>query len=247
MTQDTTHFGYQTIPKSEKEAKVKDVFDSVASRYDLMNDLMSLGTHRFWKATTIRLAQLRPCHAVLDVACGSADLSVLCAKVLDSKGLLVASDINYAMMSQGYDKLVDAGHLNTRFCQANAQALPFQANTFDRIFMGFGLRNVTEKEEALAQLYRVLKPGGKALVLEFSTPTQAWVHKLYDRYSFRFLPKIGKWVAQDEASYQYLAESIRKHPDQETLKAMFFKAGFDQCTYHNLSMGIVAIHVGIKT
>jgi len=243
---ETTHFGYQSVPVDEKADHVKGVFDSVASRYDIMNDLMSGGLHRLWKRRTIDQAGVRPGHTVLDLAGGTGDLALRFARQVGPRGHVVLADINAAMLEQGRRRLVDAGIAgNLTIAQVDAEILPFETGTFDRITMAFGLRNVTNKEAALASMYRVLKPGGKALILEFSQPLAA-IKPAYDLYSFKVLPLIGKLVAQDEDSYQYLAESIRMHPDQETLLAMMQDAGFERCRYQNLAGGIVALHIGYK-
>jgi demethylmenaquinone methyltransferase/2-methoxy-6-polyprenyl-1,4-benzoquinol methylase len=243
---ETTHFGYQSVPVDEKADHVKGVFDSVASRYDIMNDLMSGGLHRLWKRRTIDQAGVRPGHTVLDLAGGTGDLALRFARQVGPRGHVVLADINAAMLEQGRRRLVDAGIAgNLTIAQVDAENLPFGTGTFDRITMAFGLRNVTNKEAALASMYRVLKPGGKALILEFSQPLAA-IKPAYDLYSFKVLPLIGKLVAQDEDSYQYLAESIRMHPDQETLLAMMQDAGFERCRYQNLAGGIVALHIGYK-
>lgn len=247
MKDDTTDFGFTKVKVEQKQKLVADVFDSVASNYDLMNDLMSLGVHRLWKRHAIAMLQLRPNQHVLDLAAGTGDLSRLIAPRVTSTGQVTVSDININMLVQAKRRLIDEGVFdNIRIVQANAQFLPFPPNTFDRIIIGFGLRNVTLKEQALESMYRVLKPGGHIIILEFSHPTHPLFSKLYDTYSFHVLPKIGEWVAKDKASYQYLAESIRMHPNQEALKALILKAGFDACQYHNLTGGIVAIHKGYK-
>lgn len=243
----TTHFGYSSIAWDEKEKKVADVFHSVANNYDVMNNLMSLGIHHLWKRYAIALSQVRPGQIILDLAGGSGDLTRLLAKKVGSTGQVILADINSAMLAVGRNRLLDEGlYKNIDFIQANAQCLPFITNSFHCITMGFGLRNVTDKEEALRSMYRVCKPGGKLMVLEFSTPTQPGLKPIYDWYSFAVLPKIGKLFAQDEASYQYLAESIRMHPNQDTLKHMIEAAGFEDCHYHNLSGGIVALHIAYK-
>jgi demethylmenaquinone methyltransferase/2-methoxy-6-polyprenyl-1,4-benzoquinol methylase len=239
---DKTHFGYQQVDEREKAARVRGVFDSVAGRYDLMNDLMSGGLHRYWKRYTCALAKLRPGAKVLDLAGGTGDLARLFARDVGPQGAVVLSDINHAMLAEGRDKLFDRG-LALPVVQCNAELLPFRDRAFDAVSIGFGLRNVTRKELALAEMRRVLKPGGVALVLEFS---RVWapLAPLYDWYSFNVLPRLGRLVARDEASYRYLAESIRMHPDQGELKAMMEQAGFDRVEYHNLTAGVVAVHVG---
>jgi len=243
---DHTHFGYQTVARSEKADLVRGVFDSVATRYDLMNDLMSAGLHRVWKRHTIDQAAVRPGHAVLDLAGGTGDLARAFASKVGSDGHIVLADINRAMLERGRERLVDAGVAgNLSIAQVNAEQLPFADQSFDCITIAFGLRNVTDKEAALASMYRVLKPGGKAMILEFSRPVEA-LRPAYDLYSFRVLPLLGRLVANDAESYQYLAESIRMHPDQETLKAMMEAAGFERCTYRNLAGGIVALHIGYR-
>lgn len=243
----STHFGFKSVAWDEKEKKVADVFHSVAKNYDLMNNLMSLGIHHLWKRFTVELSQVRPGQSVLDLAGGSGDLTRLLSKKVGDSGQVVLADINSAMLNVGRDRLLDEGLFkNINFVQGNAQCLPFADNTFHCITMGFGLRNVTDKEEALRSMYRVCKPGGKLMVLEFSTPTLPGLKPVYDWYSFNILPKVGKFIAQDEESYQYLAESIRMHPNQDDLKEMIEKAGFEDCQYHNLSGGIVALHVAYK-
>jgi len=239
-------FGFQRVPRDDKARRVRGVFDSVAGNYDLMNDLMSAGTHRLWKRFTLALANLRPGQRALDVAGGSGDLAAGMARQVGSRGLVVLSDINAAMLARGRDRLIDEGFVDSvAYVQADAERLPFPDSTFDCITIGFGLRNVTDKNAALASMRRALKPGGQLLVLEFSRPAPA-LKPLYDAYSFRVLPLLGRWVAGDEASYRYLAESIRMHPDQETLLRMLQEAGLEGCRYHNLSGGIVAVHRGYK-
>ena len=243
---DTTHFGYQTVASDEKATLVRGVFDSVASRYDLMNDLMSGGLHRLWKHFTIGTADVRPGQSVLDLAGGTGDLAIKFAGQVGPEGHVVLADINAAMLMEGRRRLVDKGVAgNVSIAQVDAEELPFGENTFDCITIAFGLRNVTNKEKALESMYGVLKPGGKLLVLEFSKPAKA-MQPLYDVYSFRVLPLMGRLVASDEDSYQYLAESIRMHPDQETLKGMMEEAGFERVRYHNLTAGVVALHVGYR-
>lgn len=243
----TTHFGFESVDWDEKEKKVAEVFHSVAKNYDRMNDLMSFGVHHLWKRFTIELSQVRPGQSVLDLAGGSGDLTRLLSKKVGDSGQVILADINSAMLNVGRDRMLDEGLFkNIRYVQGNAQCLPFANNSFHCITIGFGLRNVTDKDEALRSMYRVCKPGGKLMVLEFSTPNLPGLKSVYDWYSFNILPKIGKLVANDEASYQYLAESIRMHPDQNTLKEMIERAGFEDCHYHNLSGGIVALHVAYK-
>lgn len=243
----TTHFGYQEVPIEEKVGLVENVFRSVASKYDVMNDLMSLGLHRAWKRYTLKEAALRPGQIVLDVASGTGDLAKAFAKMVGPKGKVVMSDINDAMLQVGRDRLADAGVVGNVECvQADAEALPFADHYFDCITIAFGLRNVTNKVAALKSMYRVLKPGGKLLILEFSHPKTPLLNKLYDFYSFNVIPNIGALVAKDRASYQYLVESIRKHPDQETLKTLLEEAEFENVDYTNLNGGIVALHKGYK-
>jgi demethylmenaquinone methyltransferase/2-methoxy-6-polyprenyl-1,4-benzoquinol methylase len=246
MADKTTHFGFRNVPLTEKARHVREVFDSVADNYDLMNDLMSLGIHRLWKRFTIGMADLKPGQCVLDLAGGTGDLTRLMAPRVGREGLVVLSDINAAMLGNGRSRLLDKGISgNVDFAQANAEQLPFQDASFDLVTMAFGLRNVTDKQQALNSIYRVLRPGGRLLVLEFSRPSAA-LKPAYDFYSFSILPKLGRLVANDEASYRYLAESIRMHPDQQTLREMMQQAGFENSDYHNLSGGIVAIHRGYK-
>ncbi len=248
MTDDSsTDFGYERVPWSDKARRVRGVFDSVAGNYDLMNDLMSAGVHRLWKKFTLSLADLRPGQRALDVAGGTGDLAAGLARQVGERGLVVLTDINSSMLARGRDRLINEGLVgNVHYAQANAERLPFAASSFDCITIGFGLRNVTDKSAALASMRRALKPGGQLLVLEFSHPTTPSLKSLYDLYSFRVLPLLGKLVARDESSYRYLAESIRMHPDQETLLAMMQTAGLEGCRYHNLSGGIVAVHRGYR-
>ncbi len=247
MTEEpTTDFGFTRVPWSEKARRVRGVFDSVADKYDLMNDLMSAGIHRLWKRFTLSLTGLRPGQRALDVAGGTGDLAAGLARQVGERGLVVLTDINAEMLSRGRDRLIDEGFVgNVRCVQADAQQLPFADETFDCVTIGFGLRNVTDKAAALRSMRRVLKPGGQLLVLEFSHPVPA-LGPLYDAYSFHVLPLLGRFVAGDEASYRYLAESIRMHPDQQTLLAMMQEAGLEDCRYHNLTGGIVAVHRGYR-
>ena len=243
----TTHFGYRDVPESEKARLVGDVFHSVASKYDLMNDLMSFGVHRLWKRFAIEQCGVRKGSVVLDLAGGTGDLTARLAKKVGQEGKVYLSDINSSMLESGRARLADSGIAgNVDIVQANAEELPFDDNTFDCAIIAFGLRNVTHKDAALRSMHRVLKPGGRALVLEFSKPTLPGLNRLYDTYSFNILPVLGRVVANDEASYRYLAESIRKHPDQESLKEMMQEAGFERAHYFNLSGGIVALHKGYK-
>jgi demethylmenaquinone methyltransferase/2-methoxy-6-polyprenyl-1,4-benzoquinol methylase len=245
--QDTVDFGYQQVPRADKAQRVRAVFDSVASRYDLMNDLMSGGAHRLWKKFALSLTGLKVGDRVLDVAGGTGDLAVGLAQQVGRSGLVVLTDINAAMLNAGRDRLVDAGLVgNVLYAQADAERLPFPDESFDCVTIGFGLRNATDKARALAAMRRVLKVGGQLLVLEFSKPVNPTLASLYDGYSFRLLPLLGRAVAGDADSYRYLAESIRRHPDQETLLAMLRAAGLEQCRYHNLLGGIVAVHRGYR-
>lgn len=240
----TTHFGFQSVDESEKARRVRGVFDSVAPKYDLMNDLMSAGLHRAWKAYTVSVANVREGYRVLDIAGGTGDLALAFAKKAGKSGCVVHTDINEAMLRTGRDRLLDAGvSLPTLVC--DAEKLPFPDNHFDVASVAFGLRNMTHKDAALAEMNRVLKPLGKLLVLEFSKVAKP-LEKAYDWYSFKVLPKLGKLVAGDDASYRYLAESIRMHPSQEELKTLMKKAGFGHVDFHNLTGGLVALHVGIK-
>jgi demethylmenaquinone methyltransferase/2-methoxy-6-polyprenyl-1,4-benzoquinol methylase len=244
---ETTHFGYEEVRTREKAGKVREVFDSVATRYDLMNDLMSFGIHRLWKRFAVELAGIRRGQHVLDLASGTGDLAARFAGLVGPDGLVVMTDINAAMLEQGRSQMVDRGIVgNVKYSQVNAEAIPFPDNSFDCVTIGFGLRNVTDKQRAINEMFRVLKPGGRALVLEFSHPRGEPLKHAYDIYSFRVLPLLGKLVANDEDSYRYLAESIRMHPDQESLKQMMEQAGFERCDYHNLTGGIVAVHRGFK-
>ncbi|HEY2560162.1 MAG TPA: bifunctional demethylmenaquinone methyltransferase/2-methoxy-6-polyprenyl-1,4-benzoquinol methylase UbiE [Caldimonas sp.] len=239
-----THFGFSAVDEQAKAGRVRGVFDSVARKYDVMNDLMSLGLHRAWKAYAVAVARIRPGDLVLDVAGGTGDLARAFASRVGPRGLVVLSDINESMLQRGRDRLLDDG-LIVPSLLCDAEALPFAAGSFDLVSVAFGLRNMTHKEQALAEMARVLKPGGRLLVLEFSK-VAAPLAKAYDWYSFSVLPRIGRLVAGDAESYRYLAESIRVHPDQETLKAMMKTAGFGHVDVHNMSAGVVALHVGIK-
>ena len=240
----STHFGFKTVDEKDKARHVRGVFDSVASRYDVMNDLMSLGLHRAWKAYTVQVANIKEGDQVLDIAGGTGDLSRAFARKVGARGCVVHTDINEAMLRTGRDRLLDEGlSLPTLVC--DAEKLPFPDGHFDLVSVAFGLRNMTHKEVALAEMCRVLKPGGKLLVLEFSKVARP-LEKAYDWYSFNILPHLGKWVAGDAESYRYLAESIRMHPDQETLKTLMKNSGFAHVDFHNLSAGVVALHVGIK-
>jgi len=244
---ETTHFGFKTVPTSEKQAKVAEVFHSVAAKYDLMNDLMSMGIHRLWKRFAITLSGVRRGQHVLDIAGGTGDLAKVFSREVGATGRVVLSDINESMLNVGRDRLLDAGCSNVDFVLANAETLaPFADESFDLLTISFGLRNVTDKDAALRSMYRVLKPGGRLLVLEFSKPVFEPLSKVYDLYSFTALPFLGKLITNDAESYRYLAESIRMHPDQRTLKQMMETAGFQSCDYHNLTGGIVALHRGFK-
>lgn len=248
-TQATTHFGFKTVAEADKQAKVGEVFHSVAQKYDVMNDVMSAGLHRLWKRFTVDISGVGQGDRVLDIAGGSGDLSALFAKKVGTQavvnpGHVILTDINASMLGVGRDRMIDAG-LNVPAMQCNAEFLPFAEGQFDCVIVAFGLRNMTHKAAALSEMYRVLKPGGRLLVLEFSKVWQP-LEKLYDFYSFKLLPKFGKWIADDEASYRYLAESIRMHPDQETLKEMMQGVGFGKVDYYNLTAGVVALHKGIK-
>jgi len=247
LTDDTTDFGYERVKTAEKAGRVREVFDSVAAQYDLMNDLMSGGLHRLWKRFTIELSAVRSGQTVLDIAGGTGDLAAKFSKIVGADGKVILADINAAMLSVGRDRLIDKGALsNIDVVQADAQFLPFEDNSIDCITIAFGLRNVTDKAKALRSMHRVLKPGGRVLVLEFSKPTSPLLSKVYDAYSFSALPAMGKLITDDADSYRYLAESIRKHPDQESLLEMVEDAGFVDCQYHNMTGGIVAVHRGIK-
>lgn len=244
---ETTHFGYQTVPTAEKTQRVRAVFDSVAGRYDLMNDLMSGGLHRLWKRFALARTGLRPGDQALDVAGGTGDITAGLQRQVGREGLVCLTDINASMMEVGRRRLTDRGIVgNVAYVLSDAQSLPFAAASFHCVTIAFGLRNVTDKQAALNSMSRVLRPGGRLLVLEFSKPVLPLLAPVYDAYSFRVLPVLGGLVAHDEASYRYLAESIRMHPDQETLATMMTTAGLEDCRYFNLSGGIVALHVGYR-
>lgn len=249
--EEKTHFGYERVTKSEKTEKVKEVFDSVSNNYDLMNDLMSFGLHRIWKKRAINLCNIHSGQTVLDLAGGTGDLTKI---ILDKNNnsefnnpvKVILSDINENMLNEGKNKLIDAGHIkNIEYVVANAEELPFEDNSFERVIIGFGLRNVTQKEKALKEIYRVLKPAGKLVILEFSKANKI-IKPIYDIYSFKALPVLGKIICNDDESYKYLAESIRMHPSQKELKEMLESTGFELCNWHNLCAGIVAIHTGVK-
>lgn len=244
MSDKTTHFGFQTVAEEQKEKKVAEVFSSVAQKYDVMNDLMSFGLHRLWKHFTIQVSDVREGDRVLDVAGGTADLSLAFAKKVGRSGQVWLTDINHAMLARGRDRMIDHGFAMPA-AQCNGEKLPFPDDWFDCVTVAFGLRNMTHKDRALAEMHRVLRPGGKLLVLEFSRVAQP-LQKAYDWYSFNVLPRLGRLVAGDEASYRYLAESIRMHPDQQALKALMQEGGFGHVDYHNLTAGVAALHVGIK-
>lgn len=246
--QSTTHFGFTDVPVEEKAGKVAEVFDSVASKYDIMNDVMSFGVHHLWKKFTLELCGLRAGHKVLDLAGGTGDLAIKQARIVGDSGHVVLADINGSMLREGRDRVIDKGLVNRiSINQCNAEILPFDDNSFDCITMAFGLRNVTDKAKALASMRRVLKPGGRLCVLEFSKPLFEPLEKVYDFYSFKILPKMGEIIAKDRESYQYLAESIRMHPDQESLKQMMVQqAGFDEVEIFNMTGGIVALHRAFK-
>ena len=245
--ENTTHFGYKTVESKDKASMVAGVFHSVAQQYDIMNDLMSFGIHRLWKRFTIDASGVRPGNKILDLAGGTGDLTARFSQLVGREGKVILADINSSMLNVGREKLRNKGLVqNIEYVQANAEYLPFDDNTFDVVTIAFGLRNVTDKDKALASIFRVLKPGGRLLVLEFSKPEHELLNKAYDFYSFNILPKMGEIIAKDGDSYQYLAESIRMHPDQETLKSMMEAVGFEQTTYHNLTGGVVALHKGYK-
>lgn len=245
--EETTDFGFKQVDKHQKSSLVADIFHSVAHKYDMMNDVMSFGIHRLWKQKTMAIAAARPGMKVLDLAGGTGDLAKMFAPIVGASGEVILADINDSMLKVGRNKLRDHGILKpVSYCQVDAENLPFQANYFDIITIAFGLRNVTDKSKALSAMYHILKPGGKLLILEFSKPTNAIMEKLYHQYSFQILPRIGEHIAQDKASYQYLAESIRMHPAQEQLKQMVEEAGFAEVDYINMTQGIVALHRGFK-
>ena len=245
MSEEKTHFGYQTVDRDDKEARVAEVFHSVASRYDVMNDVMSFGIHRLWKNTAMTLSGARRGQKVLDLAGGTGDLTKRLSKRVGSEGLVVLSDINESMLEEGRKRLINEGIVgNVEFKQINAEHIPFEDATFDLVTIGFGLRNVTDKLKALKEMKRVLKPGGRLLVLEFSKPVVPGLGTLYDFYSFQVIPRMGELIAKDGDSYRYLSESIRMHPPQEELREMMLEAGFDEVDYKNLTGGIVAIHRG---
>jgi demethylmenaquinone methyltransferase / 2-methoxy-6-polyprenyl-1,4-benzoquinol methylase len=244
MNEKTTHFGFKTVDEAEKQLKVGEVFHSVAKKYDVMNDVMSAGMHRLWKRFAVDTSGVKQGDKVLDIAGGSGDLSKLFSQKVGSTGSVVLTDINASMLAVGRDRMIDAG-LNVPAAQCNAEKLPFADNSFDCVIVAFGLRNMTHKEIALKEMQRVLKTGGRLLVLEFSKVWQP-IEKIYDAYSFKLLPLMGKLIAKDAESYEYLAESIRMHPDQETLKHMMTDAGFSRVDYYNLSAGVVALHKGYK-
>lgn len=247
MSEGNTHFGYKIVPLKNKASYVAGVFDSVAKRYDVMNDIMSGGVHRIWKHITVEISRVKPGQKVLDVAGGTGDLAARFAKRVGPSGHVVLSDINQSMLDVGRDRLIDKGLVkNISYVLADAQMLPFQDDSFDIVSIGFGLRNVTDKDRALVSMRRVLRPGGKLLILEFSKPYSDIISRLYDEYSFKIIPKLGRLLANDEGSYKYLAESIRMHPDQETLREMVENAGLLNVEYINMSGGIAAVHMGIK-
>ena len=247
MADKTTHFGFEQVPWDEKRRRVAQVFDSVAGNYDLMNDAMSFGIHRLWKRFAVERTGARPGQRILDLAGGTGDLAARLARMVGPGGEVVIGDINASMLKVGRERLLDRGVAgNVRFVQANAECLPFPDQSFDCITIAFGLRNVTDKQKALESMFRILKPGGRLLVLEFSKPSLPGLAAIYDLYSFRILPAMGHLIARDAGSYRYLAESIRMHPDQDTLKGMMEQAGFEDCEYFNLSAGIVAVHRGFR-
>ena len=243
----TTHFGFKQVAIEEKQSLVRGVFDSVANKYDLMNDVLSFGVHRLWKYYTVASSNVKQGDKILDIAGGTGDLARAFKQKIGNSGQVILSDINAAMLNQGRKDLIDKGVVGVDFVQLSTEHLPFSNDVFDCVSIAFGLRNVTNKDQALREMYRVLKPGGCLLVLEFSKTDNQLLQQAYDFYSFNIMPKLGGLIANDEGAYQYLAESIRKHPDQETLKAMVLDAGFGYCEYHNLSAGIVALHKAVKT
>lgn len=247
VTDENTHFGYSSVKTEAKADKVAEVFHSVASKYDIMNDLMSMGVHRLWKRFTIERSAVRSGQRVLDIAGGTGDLAAKFSRLVGATGEVILADINDSMLKVGRTRLVNKGIVgNINYVQANAECLPFPNNYFDCITIAFGLRNVTDKDQALRSMFRIIKPGGRVMVLEFSKPTTKGLNYIYDKYSFNLLPKMGKLIANDAESYQYLAESIRMHPDQETLKGMMEDAGLERCSYYNLTGGVVALHIGYK-
>ncbi len=242
-----THFGFRKVSETEKDSLVEQVFSSVSDRYDLMNDLMSFGAHRVWKRLAVAYSGVRHNSCVLDVAGGTGDISLAIAKKLGPTGTIVLTDINRSMLELGQDRMIDQGYLDKLQCvQTDAENLSFADDSFDCVMISFGLRNVTRIDAALQSMYRVTRCGGRLLILEFSKPIIPTLEKIYDRYSFDIIPRLGQWVASDRESYQYLVESIRKHPDQEALASMMAQAGFERVEYHNLSGGIVALHIGWK-
>ena len=244
---ETTHFGYEEVPVDEKQGRVAEVFTSVASKYDLMNDVMSMGMHRIWKPFAVAASGARKGHSVLDLAGGTGDIAALLAKKVGKEGEITLADINGEMLNVGRDRMTNKGLItNINYVQANAETLPFPENSFDVVTIAFGLRNVTDKDKALASIFRSLKPGGKLMILEFSKMVIPTLDKLYEQYSFKMIPKFGELLTGDRESYQYLVESIRKHPDQETLVSMMEGAGFGMNTYNNLTGGVVAVHRGVK-
>jgi len=246
-TQNKTHFGFQEVAENDKQGMVKGVFRAVASNYDVMNDAMSIGVHRAWKWFAVAQSGVQAGDRVLDLAAGSGDLSLKFADKVGDEGQVIVTDINEAMLEEGRKRLTDAGVAgNVNYCLVNAESLPFEDNRFDCISISFGLRNVTRKEVALASMQRCLKPGGRVIILEFSQPTNETFRKVYDAYSFNVIPKLGEMISNDRDSYQYLVESIRKHPPQEELKQMMLDVGFDRVRYHNLTGGVVALHIGYK-
>lgn len=240
-------FGFADIPKEEKTERVSNIFDKVHTKYDIMNDAMSFGVHRLWKKYFVGLAKIKPNDTVCDLASGSCDIALLIANKLTNDGSITISDINDSMLTLGYHKMIDAGYMQkTRKVVANAEKLPFADNSFDIVTMSFGLRNVTDKKCALQEMYRIVKPGGTVLVMEFSKPRSTLIKKIYDNYSFKVIPKLGEKIVKDEESYRYLVESIRRHPNQETLLSWFYQVGFEKCDVTNIHTGVVAIHRGVK-